>query len=1153
MTRFHFSVFRRLCVFAAFFLSCVAAWQTLSAQETVHISEFMALNSNSRRPDNTPMTDEDRSYEDWIEIHNAGTDAVNLAGWSLTDDATNLRKWTFPEVTLEAGEYLVVWASDKNRREPSQPLHTNFKLSGTGEYLALVKRDGVTVASEFAPVFPPQTNNVSYGLDGVTREPVFFSRPTPGSANGSGTAVPPPLVLSATDYLPQPPPGPFTQVITAEIQPTRYPVESVTLTWRKMFQAEVSIPMRDDGLEGDARAGDGVWSATITGVELAAGEMLRWRIEVKDTQGNTGRSPAYNVPNDSSRYHGVVARDPSLVTSKIPVLHWFMAPGVNPDTDSIVRISVGYGGEFYDNVGVNIHGQSTQSFPKKSYNLRFPSDHKLLWREGASRVNDLKLLTNYADKTKSRNTLAWEMMRESGVAAHFAFPVRVQRNGQFYAVVDAVEDADDEYLKRAGLNERGALYKMYAPLSSGLPAGESGYEKKTRKSENAADLNALASGLARSGENLLRFGYDNVDLPATVNMLAALSMTSDTDTGHKNYYLYRDTGRTNEWRLLPWDLDLTFGHNWTSTYAYFDDQLYSNNPVQPGSAAGSSNIMFRFGYNGSAAIADMYRRRLRTLRDKFLAQTGTDDWHHRRFRDMIELLDPDEAGEGKSDADLDYAKWAPAAWRIAGTNGFSPHRMNTMRQEIDRVLSDYVVKRRTYLYGNSAGLPAAQPEKPELTFGEVDFNPGGPDGLLREYFTIVNPTNLAIDISGWTVSGGVNYTFPPGTVIPAVTRATTSDPDRNKLYVAKDAVGFRNRTVSPKGNEKRLVVSGYSGQLSARGESLELRTDTGELIASTSWAGAPTPAQRWLRVSEIHFAPLPPTAAELAAIPGLAAADFEFLEIVNIGPETLNLAGAKFTEGVTFTFPEGTSLAPGQRLVVSANTAAFALRNPGVSNVLGNWSGRLDNKGERLQLVDPSGETVLDFSWEAARFPEAEAQGRSLVVIDESGTPWDEWGKAERWRVSAAPGGTPGGGEGEPSGITYALWRATVFSAEQAADPAVGDPMADPDGDGLPNLMEYGTGGDPLVKNGAPVETLLVTVDGQARPALKLRRRKNTSDLVWRLEHGPTLSAWTETAPEITGQPADHGDGTETVTILLPQPGQPGASVFARLKVSLAP
>lgn len=120
------------------------------------IQEFLAQNTAG-------ITDEDGSFSDWIEIHNPGASAVDLGGWHLTDRVDQPTMWSFPETTLEPGGYLVVFASGKNRRVPGQPLHTNFALAASGEYLALIAPDGATRTSEFSPVFPPQTANVSYG------------------------------------------------------------------------------------------------------------------------------------------------------------------------------------------------------------------------------------------------------------------------------------------------------------------------------------------------------------------------------------------------------------------------------------------------------------------------------------------------------------------------------------------------------------------------------------------------------------------------------------------------------------------------------------------------------------------------------------------------------------------------------------------------------------------------------------------------------------------------------------------------------------------------------------------------------------------------------------------------------------------------------
>src|SRR5437016_5873092 len=95
------------------------------------ISEFMADNALT-------LKDEDGKHSDWIEIHNEGTATNNLGGWYLANDQSQLTQWQFPVTNLPSNGYFVVFASGKNRRVPGAPLHSNFKLSSSGEYLALV-------------------------------------------------------------------------------------------------------------------------------------------------------------------------------------------------------------------------------------------------------------------------------------------------------------------------------------------------------------------------------------------------------------------------------------------------------------------------------------------------------------------------------------------------------------------------------------------------------------------------------------------------------------------------------------------------------------------------------------------------------------------------------------------------------------------------------------------------------------------------------------------------------------------------------------------------------------------------------------------------------------------------------------------------------
>ena len=118
----------------------------------VAINEFMASND-------TTVKDQDDEYEDWIELYNNGTASFDLSGYFLTDDATNLTQWSFPQGTvIEPDGYLTVWA-DKD--EAQEGLHANFKLSTSGESVILVNPADTSIVD--AIDYAEQTADISYG------------------------------------------------------------------------------------------------------------------------------------------------------------------------------------------------------------------------------------------------------------------------------------------------------------------------------------------------------------------------------------------------------------------------------------------------------------------------------------------------------------------------------------------------------------------------------------------------------------------------------------------------------------------------------------------------------------------------------------------------------------------------------------------------------------------------------------------------------------------------------------------------------------------------------------------------------------------------------------------------------------------------------
>ena len=132
-------------------LATTAGRMTLGFDGPV-INEFMADNDNT-------LTDEDGDDPDWIEVHNLAAAAVDLTGWKLIDSNS---KWVFPGMSLGAGGYRVIFASDKDRRDPAGELHTNDRLSAGGRYLGLPDGTG-RVVHEYNE-YPEQLEDISYGL-----------------------------------------------------------------------------------------------------------------------------------------------------------------------------------------------------------------------------------------------------------------------------------------------------------------------------------------------------------------------------------------------------------------------------------------------------------------------------------------------------------------------------------------------------------------------------------------------------------------------------------------------------------------------------------------------------------------------------------------------------------------------------------------------------------------------------------------------------------------------------------------------------------------------------------------------------------------------------------------------------------------------------
>jgi len=948
------------------------------------ITEFMAANDGT-------LADGDLQFSDWIEVYNAGDVGIDLVGWHLTDDAMNMNKWTFPSVNLAPGGFLVVFASGQSVEgyvDAGGRLHTDFRLGAAGEFLALVQPDGSTIASQFAPTFPQQIPDVSYGvamIGATINDDVkgYFLNPTPGEPNASQTDDIGPLVTSV-EHAPAQPQPLEPLIVTAEFEPGQNPIAAASLTYGFMFGRTVTVPMVDDGTGADLAAADGLYTGEIPGGR--ADLMIRYYITVEDAGGKQTRAPRITDTtgtDQSPRFFGTVVVDPGA-ESELPVFHWFAEDTAAGHTRAGTRGSVYFAGEFYDNIFIRQRGGATNGNSQK---FNFNDDQPFFVNDKLGRVQEINLNAQGSDPSYVRQTLAFEAHRDMGVPSSESFLVRMQANSSFDRVGVFIEQVDEDFLERNGYDPDGALYKFVqrSNLNPAFFDTITGIEKKTRLNEDFSDIQAVVDGLRqRSAVGRRDFIYDNFNVPELLNYLAARSITLDADDVRKNFYMYRDTNGTDEWSIFPWDKDWTFGvlgdGGTHLRHPFFGDEEHAKQN------ANQWNVLYDVVFE-TPDLQQSYLRRLRTMMDERLKPAGTPA-DELVFEPRVDEL------------------FAPAA---ADLGGGPAGALASVKSFFNGRRNDLFVTHS----GGGAGIPSAQVGNPQINFGainadgsedpgEIVYNPisGNQD---EEYISLVNPASTPVDISGWQLTGGVSITFQPGVVIPA----------GGTLYVSPDVRSFRQRATGPSGGQGLFVQGGYQGHISNFGETIRLVAADGETVASVTTPFVPSDAQQFLRVTEIMYNPAEPSAAEIAA--GFTDNDdFEFIELTNIGDAALlNLDGVHFSQGIQFVFPE-MFLPSGESVVLVRNLAAFSARYDAAGmNIAGEFrdpidgSNRLDNGGETLRLDDATGSTILDFQYDDAWYPSTDGDGHSLVIVDataDSGA----WGESTSWRASAQVGGSPG-------------------------------------------------------------------------------------------------------------------------------------------------
>ncbi|MEE8451635.1 MAG: lamin tail domain-containing protein, partial [Thermoguttaceae bacterium] len=976
------------------------------------ISELMADNEAG-------LADGDGDYTDWIEIHNPTDTAIDLAGWHLSDDDAELTKWRFPSVQLDANGYLVVRASNKDRAEPGGELHTNFKLSAGGEFLALVRPDGQSVAHQYAPEYPEQLEDVSYGVDasydaisGVTASrPQYYTTPTPGGPNVDGTLGQVDDTKFSIDrgFFDEP----FHLVITTDTPEAtiRYttngsePTETVGLDYTGPLSITSTTTLRAAAFQAGYQPSN-VDTQTYVFLDdvirqdeqatLDAGLPAMW----DDVEPDYGLDPDVIGPGGEDLFDGVYAATIRDDLTAIPTLSLVL------DVDEMFGergiysrpVARGAGWEratsaelihpdgtkgFQVDAGIRIQGgvfRRHEMTKKHSLRLLFKDDYgptkleyPLFGADAVDRFDTVTLRSVGSDGWQASAALGQpqyardEFARQLGLAmgqveSHGTF-LHVYINGIYWGVYNAVERPDASFAASyfGGNKDRWDVINSEGSVVSGT---DDAWNTMLAIAEEVASAPSEAARTAayHRVQGLDADGTDNPELPSyldvdnLIDYLIVNFYVGSQDWPINNYYVARRQGpESTGFKFFLWDTE------WSLDFLTSTLQA-DRTSVEEGVAEPYAKLR----------ASEEFRLRFADRVERHFSEGGA-------F-----YVGPNAAG---STTNAPATLYASITARIEDALVAESARWGDQHREIpytrdaewqsqrDSLLTNYFPNRSAIVLDQfrDAGL------LPRLDAPKTNH----PGGEVTEGF------RLSLD----TPKGAIYYTLDG------------SDPRETGGSVAARAQVFNGTPIRLDTSVTLKARTRLDGEWSAL-----LETDF--LIDRSNVIGK-------LAVTEVNYNPYDPTPAELAVDGTLGNDDFEFIELRNTSSTTIELEGVRFTDGVTFDFSDGSveTLGPGEHLVVVADSSAFAARYGGDGiRIAGVYDGRLKNGGERVTLLDRFDQIVVDFQYDdSGAWPgRADGEGSSLELLDPSGDPGDP----ENWRSSTEFGGSPGAeGDGRATGV----------------------------------------------------------------------------------------------------------------------------------------
>ena len=964
-------------------LSLVFPLLVARAQDTAIISEFMASNLEA-------LEDDDGDSSDWIEFYNPTGSDLSLRDHFLTDDRRNLRKWKVPgSLSVSPGGYGLLFASGKDRGGLfASTFHTNFELSESGEYLALVAPDGETILSEFASKYPKQRVGLSYGIgnnENAGTEERYFETPTPRAANGPGRVDLPPRVADTKFSVSR---GFYEEPITVEITTeTEGAVIYYSTDGSDPSKGSVFVPgnsyteplIIDETTVLRARAfKDGIEPTNIdTNTYIFTSSVKR---QPDDPVGyperwEQGQSADYEMDPD-------VVDDPAYKDEIEVALKDIPSISVVSDPDTLFG---------RDGLYLNVTRRPQQG-EGADFNYEYGVSAEFLFADGEALQIDCGLRSQggasrnpgsspkHAMSLRFRNAygtgkLAFPLLKDSPQTAFNSIQLRARYNNTWHHSNSAQQG-------------RAQLMRDQFARDTAL---DMGFEGAGHGDYFHFFLNGLYWGIYNVHERMdhTHYAFYYGGQAGEIDALNGGSATNGSTSAY-NAMKSAVSNDNTPWERIEELVDIDDYIDWTIVQRWMGNHDLKNDGNWKAAGGGPGKLPWRFFLWDTERIIEEVNFRLPTpVADPTGILDNLSDHPEfvRRFGDRLQkhmynggaLTPQANISRWQERADeLHLAMIAESARWGDYRRANNPYtRDDEWLTEQKRILEDFFPNRGEEALDNFEGW-GLYPKMAGVDLGQVG-------GAVAQDFTL----KLS--------SKGVSL-FNPGKIYYTL---NGNDPSTMAGEIDSEAIEYSSG-----------VTLTDSAWVKAR-----VRTSSGDWSALTESyyrvAAPPANASNTV-ISEVMYHPAPPTADESAA-GHVSSDDFEYVELHNASDQVVDLTGCRFSRGLRYEFVAGPNalLAPGASLILVVDEAAFRFRYGDAIAIAGIYDGSLTNGSEAIELINPEGAVIQEFEYsDGGSWPQtADGVGFSLVLTDNSADP----SKGTSWRASAALGGSPGTDETAPS------------------------------------------------------------------------------------------------------------------------------------------